>query len=436
MQTGGDVERACDQSDGVRLADLEGGTVLGDLAARLATLRDMCHALPLDRLRSLRVVHVFAVIGRNPDLLRVQLALFGFNLSEWAVWVAVAVYAYDNGGATEAGIVAVIQLVPAGLCGRLISVLADREPPARLLRRGYIVQSALMTLVAVVLIGGGPRYLVYFLAALSATAMTTTRPAQAALVPYLARRPEELTATNVVSGWNESMAMLTAPALAGVMLATVGPGWVFAIMAAVTLVSVVLVAPLDRPSHRVEPDLADEEPSSGVFYGPRRRDPGRGRRALGAHARAAARHPVSRAGRARSAHGRRCAVGARSRAGRIGLPGRGIRLGAVLATLLTARFVGSRRLIPWLIAAALAWGGALLVLGLRPSTVGAVVLLIVAGVGYMLFQVAGRTLLQRAAPADIVSRVFGLVEGIYMFGLAAGALVVPLLVSALGVRRP
>jgi len=109
-------------------------------------------------------------------------------------------------------------------------------------------------------------------------------------------------------------------------------------------------------------------------------------------------------------------------------------LGAVLATLLTARFVGSRRLIPWLIAAALAWGGALFVLGVRPSKVGAVVLLIAAGVSYMLFQVAGRTLLQRAAPADAVSRVFGLVEGIYMFGLAAGALLVPLLVSVLGVK--
>jgi MFS family permease len=388
----------------------------------------------LDRLRSSRVVHVFAVIARNPELLRVQFALFGFNLSEWGVWVAVAVYAYDNGGATEAGIVAAIQLVPAAICGPLISVLADREPPARLLRRGYLVQSALMAVVAVVLISGGPRYLVYFLAALSAAAMTTTRPAQTALVPFLARRPDELTAANVVSGWNESVAMLVAPALAGALLATVGPGWVFAAMAAATLVSAALVAPLDRRQGRIEREVTDAEQPAGVFT-----DLVDGIRVVAGLG--SVRMLVLLLGiqfLALGALDLLTVVVALSvldlGQGGSGFLNAAFGLGAVLATLLTARFVGSRRLIPWLIAAALAWGGALLLLGVRPSKVGAVALLIVAGVSYMLFQVAGRTLLQRAAPADVVSRVFGLVEGIYMFGLAAGALLVPLLVSVLGVK--
>jgi hypothetical protein len=83
------------------------------------------------------------------------------------------------------------------------------------------------------------------------------------------------------------------------------------------------------------------------------------------------------------------------------------------------------------LAAAVAWGSAFLVLGLRSSVATAVVLL---GVAYMVFDVAGRTLLQRAAPADIVSRVFGLTEAVGAIGLAAGSGFVPMIVTAVGVQ--
>jgi len=80
------------------------------------------------------------------------------------------------------------------------------------------------------------------------------------------------------------------------------------------------------------------------------------------------------------------------------------------------------------------WATAFVVLGARPSLVAALLLLAAAGAGRSLLDVAGRTLLQRVVPADLVARIFGVLEGISMAGLAIGAVLAPLLVHTVGTR--
>jgi MFS family permease len=183
-------------------------------------------------------------VWRNPELRRLQLAYGNFNVAEMATWLATLVFAYDRGGATEAGVVATALLVPGAVFAPVVASIGERHPPGRFLTAGFVAQAATSAAVAAAMLGAAPLPLVYALLAVDSVAYTTTRPGQAALAPALARRPEELAATNVVSGWIESVSALVGPLLVGVILTVSSPGALFAVGAVVAVGAVALVRPL------------------------------------------------------------------------------------------------------------------------------------------------------------------------------------------------
>ena len=73
----------------------------------------------------IRLLGVVRTVSGSPGLLRVELAFVGFNVAEWATWVSILAFAYQVGGATGTGLVAVVQLVPAALVAPLASVAGD-----------------------------------------------------------------------------------------------------------------------------------------------------------------------------------------------------------------------------------------------------------------------------------------------------------------------
>ena len=188
-----------------------------------------------------RLVGVVRTVSGNPGLLRAELAYVGFNVAEWATWVSILAFAYGVGGAAATGLVAVVQLVPAALVAPLAAIAGDRYRREWVLLGGYLAQSLSMLATAVALLTEAPVPLVYGLAALAATSITITRPAQNALLPTLARTPEELTAANVAASWTESTSVLGGPALAALLLGVSGPGAVFAVMAGLLACSALLV---------------------------------------------------------------------------------------------------------------------------------------------------------------------------------------------------
>jgi len=360
----------------------------------------------------MRSARLLAGVFRNPDLRRVELAFVGFNAAEWGVWIALLIYAYERGGATTAGVVAVVQLIPAALFAPLAASFGDRRSPTRVLAAGYLAQSLALAATATVLLAGGSPFAAYALAAVAATAVTVTRPAQAVLLPSLARTPAELTAANVVSGWIESVAVLASPALAGLLLGAGGAGTVFAVMAGTVFVSAVLVAPVrSRAVHEDAPVAAPLDGLRVVAHEP-------GPRslvwlltveavALGALdvlyvvlAIGVLHHSGGTAGYLNAAFG----------------------AGGVAGVAVTTALVGRRRLAPSLLAGLGLFAAALALIAAVPSTVAAFLLLPVAGVGRALLDVAGRTLLQRTARPEALARVFGLLEGVTMAGYALGSI--------------
>ena len=80
-------------------------------------------------------------------------------------------------------------------------------------------------------------------------------------------------------------------------------------------------------------------------------------------------------------------------------------------------------------------GSGLYAIGLVPSRAAVPVLLAVAGAGGILTEVAGRLLLQRSAPNEVLSRVFGVLRGgVSMAAIGLGSALVPAAISLFEVR--
>jgi MFS family permease len=361
-----------------------------------------------------RVRSVFGTVFANGDLRRVQLAFAGFNAAEYGVWVAMLVYAYDQGGATTAGIVGVVQLVPATLFAPFAATLGDRHHAGRVLAWGYVAQAGAMGATAVVILGEGPPIAAYALAAVAATAVTITRPAQAALTPSLVRMPNELTSTNVVSSWVESAGILAGPALTGVILRVADAGVVFAIFAAAAALAALLVTPLgrrDRP-RAAETSSPLEEALAGFRTLAQEPEPRVLVIILAAQFVVIGALDLLSVALAQEVLG----MGDDGAAWLIVAFG----TGGLVGVAVTVTLVGRSSLAPSLAGAALAWGGTFVLIGLFPSATAALLLLVGAGVARSVLDVAGRTLLQRTAREAVLCRVFGVLEGLSMGGLAVG----------------
>ena len=139
----------------------------------------------------------FREVFRNQALRRIELAWAGSIIGTWAYGIAVVVYAYEQGGATAVGVVGLARWIAAAIASPFAALLGDRYDRRLVMVCSDVARAALIGLAALAVYAHAPAALVYAIAGLVGVAATAFRPAEAALIPSLARTPEELTASQI-----------------------------------------------------------------------------------------------------------------------------------------------------------------------------------------------------------------------------------------------
>ena len=141
-------------------------------------------------------------------------------------------------------------LVVAVLVG---GVVADRLPRRAVMVGADLVRLGALAVSAALLIAGDARlWELLVLQAIFGTAGGFFYPASTGLLPLIVR-PNVLQQANALRGLSQSAGAIVGPAVAGVLVATTGPGWALAADAATFAVSAGSLALLRLPPHMPPP---------------------------------------------------------------------------------------------------------------------------------------------------------------------------------------
>jgi len=368
----------------------------------------------------------FGAVVRNRNLRRLELAYAGSITSEWAFTVALAVFAYERGGARAVGILGLVRMLPAAVATPFTAALADRYERERALLAVTLLSGAALAASAALFYAGRSEAAIYAFAAAHAVVSTLCRPAVAALMPSLATTPNQLVAANSVSLTLEGLGTLVGPLIAGIVVATADAGAVFVIGAVAYLASALALAAIHVEGRlRFAHHRAHGELTAGF--------------------RLLAREPQPRLIVAlfvaqtivRGALNVLIVIIAfrllHEGGGWVGFLSAAVGAGTLLGGFLSMALTGRRLAVPFALGLLL-WGVPIALVAAAPYRVTALLLLAVVGIGNAIEDVAGETLLQRLVSDDFLGRVLGVMFGAATAGMGIGAITAPGLISGLGAR--
>jgi hypothetical protein len=381
-----------------------------------------------ERLRA--AVWALRRVAGNRDIRRAEAAWMLGWAAEWSWLVALAVFAYGAGGVALVGAMGLVRTLPAAVLAQGLSSFSDRWPRHRVLLGVHLGRAALVGMAAAAVLAGWPAGLVLGLAALDGLLAVLHRPTHMALMPSLARSPEDLVAANVASGTLEGLGILAGPLLAGLLAAGGSVSLPFAVPAVLFAVAAASVAGV-RPTGVAARAVGRVGGPVAMLLG--------GLRAVRAHPHAAL--MLGLFGLQTLVRGLLSVllvvlaielldIGEEG----VGFLNAAIGAGGLLGAIAALALVGRARLAPPVFLGLLLWGLPILLIGLAPVTGVALAALAVLGAGNAVLDIAGFTLLQRLMPNEARGRVFGLLEALVMLTVGVGAALAPLLLQLADTR--
>ena len=402
----------------------------------------------------------------NGRLVRLLGAYVGSVIGEWALWVAILVYAYEAGGSTLAGATSVGLLIPAAVVAPFAGHAADGAKPGRVLFLVYVVEAASLTGAALLALVGAPAFAVIILVGVAVTGITFIRPSIAVVVPGLVASPGDLVAANLLTGNADSVSVLAGPLLASALLVADGPALVFAACAGVNVIGAVLTCRLGGRS------VADREAMPSATIAPADPPTRASAHAKKTHAkktqakktRAKKRILASRIAplldATRTMASQRGSLPLLAVLGGLyaldgaldllvvdlaftvldlGESGSGVLsalvgVGAVAGGAASVMIVGRRQLSIVMIACLGVIAASMITLGASTVMVTTLLVLPIAGIARSLLDVSGRMLLQRCAPQDALASVFAILEVLSGVGMLFGSVMVQVLIAQGGAR--
>jgi MFS family permease len=368
----------------------------------------------------------------NRDLLRLQAAWAAAALASWAFTIVLAVYAYEQGGVRAVGVAALVRMLPCALLAPYAGLLGDRHSRRLVLLGCSLVRALVLVGIAGAVAIDASLAVVLALSAVFTAVGTAHKPAQAALVPLLARTPRELAVANVYWSVGDNVGFLLGSLAAGALVGLAGAATGFAACAVPLLVASWLIArlPADERPEPVPGEVAGSVRAE-LVEGARTVRSDRDLRALtgvyGLDMLVQAMLDVLLVIAAIELLGiGESGVGWLSAAWGVG----GIAGGAAAALLLRRG-----RLALGLTGGAVLVGAALLIAGAWAATGPTFVMLVLVGVGFGLVEPAILTLSQRLASDDVLARVFGVMEVLFVLGTAVGSVAAAELAARVGVQE-